>query len=252
MGDYFALSLRCSIYLVIYMKEKNCNCIIPQRPKHWGMRICLFAIAMVFVYGVWYAYCHYFPSPANRSLKSTSADYVNREYRFGDGNSTHLAVARKNGIQPVAHNEELRTNHLIKIKSCDNYKVNRQRYSHAYLTPEAANLLDEIGSRFQAILKEKGLETHRIIVTSLLRTKDDVERLKKVNKNAVTNSAHQYATTFNIAYAHYDRQSVIGESVNNKQLANILGEVLKQLRNEGRCYVKYEQRQPCFHITSRR
>ena len=177
---------------------------------------------------------------------------MNSEYRFGDGNSKHLAAARKAGIRPVEKNEDLKTNNLTKIESGDHYKVDRLKYSHAYLTPKAANLLDEIGTRFQAELKNQGLEKRRIIVTSVLRTADDVKRLKKVNQNATANSAHQYATTFDITYVRFDRQFLMGDDVSFKQQANILGGVLKQLRNEGRCYVKYEHQQHCFHITSRK
>lgn len=90
-----------------------------------------------------------------------------------------------------------------------------------------------------------------MIVTSVLRTRDDVRRLRKVNGNASANSAHQYATTFDITYARFERLSLKGEAANNMRLANILGNVLEQMRKENRCYVKYERRQRCFHITSR-
>ena len=43
-----------------------------------------------------------------------------------------------------------------------------------------------------------------------------------------------------------------GKTFISKQLAKALGTVLKQLRNEGYCYVKYERKQRCFHITSRK
>ena len=127
------------------------------------MRFLLKAFLLVmFVYGAWYAYCHYYPTLVNPHSTSTLANYVNSEYHFGDANRTHLAAARKNGIQPVANKKELKTNNMTKIESCDNYKVACLKYSHAYLTSEAANLLDEIGSRFQSILKKQGLEKHRI------------------------------------------------------------------------------------------
>ncbi len=40
--------------------------------------------------------------------------------------------------------------------------------------------------------------------------------------------------------------------VNKYIVPNILGKVLSELRNEGRCYIKYERKQRCFHITSRK
>ncbi len=176
---------------------------------------------------------------------------VNSEYRFGDVNKTHLQAAQKNGIKPVANRKQLNTKSLIKIESCDTYMVESLTHSVAYLTPASANLLEEIGNRFQKELKEQGLEKHRIIVTSVLRTGEDVKRLQKTNSNATTNSAHQYATTFDITYIRFDRQSIFGNSPETDLLANALGKVLKQLRDEGRCYIKYEQNQHCFHITSK-
>ena len=125
-------------------------------------------------------------------------------------------------------------------------------HSVPYLTEFSANLLKEIGTRFQQELKKQGIIKHRIIITSVLRTREDIGKLRKVNGNASGNSAHQYATTFDITYVRYDRQSIWGKSTKNEQLANILGKVLSELRNEGRCYIKYERKQRCFHITSRK
>ena len=207
---------------------------------------------MVLAYSGWYMYCHYYPMLKNRRTTSNYAELINKEYRFGDINSTHLQAAQRNGIKPVANRNELRTNRLTKVKSCEKYIVDNLTHSVAYLTPASAELLEEIGARFQATLKEQGLEKHRVIVTSVLRTDDDVKRLREINGNASANSAHRYATTFDITYIRFDRQSLIGDCADTKQLANTLGKVLKQLRDEGRCYIKYEQNQRCFHITSRK
>ena len=205
-----------------------------------------------FIFVVWYAYCHYFPILLNSSAKFTSADIVENEYRFADINNTHLSAARRVGIKPVANREQLETNTLSKIRSGNHYTVDCLTHSVPYLTPASAKLLDEIGTRFQKELQDAGFEKHRIIVTSILRTEEDVKALRKTNSNASKNSAHQYATTFDIAYTRFDRQSLFGKPANNKQLANILGHVLEQLRKEGLCYVKYERKRRCFHITSRR
>lgn len=132
------------------------------------------------------------------------------------------------------------------------YKVDPLEYSIPYLTPAAKALLDEIGSRFQTAMSEQGLRKHRIVVTSVLRTDDDVNRLRKTNGNATKNSAHRYATTFDITYVRFNRMSLKGQTASSQQMANILGEVLAELRKEGRCYVRYERLEPCYHITSRR
>lgn len=218
----------------------------PLLSKHGKVLIILFAAFIVFAYGAWRVYRHYSYQPR------PSADIVKSKYHFGDVNTTQLKAAKKYGIQPVDHQDQLPKEKLTMIETCDKYKVDRLTHSVAYLTSAAADLLEEIGSRFQATLENQELWKHRVIVTSLLRTGDDVESLRKVNGNASPNSAHQYATTFDITYVRFDRQSLKGNAASTKLLANILGEVLEQLRNEKRCYVKYEQKQHCFHITSRK
>ena len=200
----------------------------------------------------WYAFMHYYPGIIDRLYGSSSPDIVKKDYRFDDVNDTHLTVARKVGIKPVSSRDNVKTKHLTKIVTCNEYKVEHLSHSVPYLTESSARLLKEIGARFQQNLKKQGIIKHRIIITSVLRTKEDISKLRKVNGNAAGNSAHQYATTFDITYVRYDRQSIWGKSTRNEQLANILGKVLSELRNEGRCYIKYERKQRCFHITSRK
>ena len=216
--------------------------------------ICLISVA-VFIATVligWYAFSHYCPRIFYWSYGSTSPAIVQMDFRFDDVNDTHLTAAQKQGIKPVSSRDNLKTKHLTKIITCDEYKVGNLTHSVPYLTESSAHLLKEIGVRFQQELKKQGIIKHRIIITSVLRTKEDISKLRKVNGNAAENSAHQYATTFDITYVRYDRQSIWGKSTRNEQLANILGKVLSELRNEGRCYIKYERKQRCFHITSRK
>ena len=74
--------------------------------------------------------------------------------------------------------------------------------------------------------------------------------LRRRNRNASDNSAHQYGTTFDISYIRF----MPGQSdyrLNDECMKNVLGEVLNDLRNRGRCYVKFERKQSCFHITVR-
>ena len=52
-------------------------------------------------------------------------------------------------------------------------------------------------------LASKGLPFHRIVVSSVLRTRKDIERLRTQNVNASENSCHQYGTTFDINYNKY-------------------------------------------------
>jgi hypothetical protein len=91
---------------------------------------------------------------------------------------------------------------------------------------------------------------HKIIVTSVLRTKDDVRKLMKVNSNAVSNSAHCRATTFDLSYRRFKHVEGAAQA-NAAQMKYLLGEVLSELREKGRCSVIYETKQTCLHVTVR-
>ena len=85
----------------------------------------------------------------------------------------------------------------------------------------------------------------------MLRTDADVERLMKSNSVAVRNSAHRHATTFDISYRNFVRVGMFDNTVSG-DLKRVLAEVLRDLRKERLCYVRYESSQSCFHITSRK
>ena len=82
---------------------------------------------------------------------------------------------------------------------------------------------------------------------SVLRTKADVRSLMKVNSNAVANSAHCHATTFDLSYRRF--KYLGGKKASQAQMKYLLGEVVDKLRNRNRCYVRYETKQTCLHIT---
>jgi adenylosuccinate lyase len=95
------------------------------------------------------------------------------------------------------------------------------------------------------------MTTHKIVVTSLLRTDADIEKLMRQNSVAVKNSAHRHATTFDISYTRFVPASIT-TNANPHEMKKVLAEVLRDLRDAKLCYVKYEKSQNCFHITSRR
>lgn len=178
---------------------------------------------------------------------------------FNDLNPAHLRAAKEFGLkEPLQSREDAEAvkNNLVKIRSNKYYTVDRLTHSIPYLTEGAAELLETIGRNFLDSLASKGLNPNKIIVTSVLRTQEDVKRLQKSgNVNASSNSAHNYATTIDITYSRFDKIETRllrrYESVNTELLKSVLGEVLMELQKEGKCYVKYEKKQHCFHITSR-
>ena len=90
------------------------------KPGVMAFLVRLVVLAVV-AYGAWHVFCRYYPSVIRRLSGTVSAEIVDNEYRFGDVNSTHLTAAQKNGIKPVSSRDELKTDKLVKIESCDEY-----------------------------------------------------------------------------------------------------------------------------------
>lgn len=172
---------------------------------------------------------------------------------FGDLNDVHLASAIRKGIKPLEKREDAgkEKNRLLKICPNKYYAVDSLTHSIPYLVPSASVLLTKIATNFQDSLQAKGLSLHRVIVTSVLRTKDDVKRLRKRNRNASLNSAHFYGTTFDISYRRFEKVKESNEKSHSEKLKMVLAEVLRDLRKKEWCYIKYELKQGCFHITTR-
>ncbi|MBR3951634.1 MAG: hypothetical protein IKJ79_07030 [Bacteroidaceae bacterium] len=179
---------------------------------------------------------------------------LSKGYRrtFNDKNNVHLAMAQKYGIEPLQSLEEANSRQfyeLARIDSCRYYSIKRLTHSAPYLTPRAKWMLMNIGKNFQDSLAMHGVDGYQIIVTSLLRTDDSIRRLRRRNSNASKNSAHRYGTTFDISYIHYNRTDS-ATYIPEYRLKETLAEVLYDLRHEGHCYVKYEVKQSCFHVTA--
>lgn len=172
---------------------------------------------------------------------------------FNDSNYVHYAAAQEVGIEPLSTTRshwQLRRP-LVKLATCQDYYLEQLTYSVPYMVPEGAAMVSEIGRRFRDSLAVRGGGDYRIRVTSVLRTPDSVRRLRRVNRNAVDSSVHQFATTVDISYANFAASSA-DIPRRAEDLKGVLAEVLLAMRNEGKCYVKYERQQPCFHITCRR
>ena len=176
---------------------------------------------------------------------------------FGDLNQKQLNIAQTIGIEPIASREdaEQMTDKLVRIEENERYAIDSLTHSIPYLIPGAASLLDTIGQNFLDSLAIKGIPLHTLIVTSVLRTEHDVRRLRRFNTNASEASCHRFGTTFDICYNRYNTVSHPDgperRAVRNDSLKWVLSEVLRDLREQELCYVKYEVKQGCFHITVR-
>lgn len=182
------------------------------------------------------------------------------EKTFSDINPVQLQAAERWGIQPVANREEARKlcvgGKLVYIGSIPGVVLDKRiKSSIPYLVPRASFLLTKIAINFLDSLRVKQIKYNMLIVTSVLRTQEDVNNLRAHNSNATKNSCHQYGTTFDLSYNRYvqvqDPDGPQVKPVRNDTLKWVLSEVLRDLRADSLCYIKYEVNQGCFHITTR-
>ena len=185
-----------------------------------------------------------------RPLGGTANSY---EKTFNDLQKTQKAAALKNGLPPFKSRTALEKecqalcqgNRLVKISSNDKYIVRDLTHSVPYVVPKVDTLLNDIAVSFQ----EKTGSKARFVVTSVLRTEEDVKKLQKVNGNATSSSCHCNATTVDISYVRFGQDNKRRRNEHDLRLA--LAKSLYELREADRCYVKIEKKQHCYHITVR-
>lgn len=177
---------------------------------------------------------------------------------FPDLNDVQLATASRLGLKhSIADREEADSlkDELVYIGASPYFDLRPMNFSIPYLVPRAYRLLNEIARNFQDSLVRKGLPMHKMCISSVLRTESDVKRLRRGNANASDQSCHRYGTTFDISYNYYTRvqdpDSTQLPEHWGVQLKQVLAEVLRDQREAGTCYVKYEVHKPCFHVTCR-
>lgn len=169
---------------------------------------------------------------------------------FPDAQDVQILAAEKWGVRPVKNraDAELRKKELVYVAASPYYYVDPLHNSIPYLVPRASVLLQDIGQAFCDSLYQKGVPQNQLIVTSVLRSIDDVAKLQRHNQNATERSCHLFGTTFDICYNRYHP---VARPVRDDTLKWVLSEVLRDMRSQDRCYVKYEVKQGCFHITVR-
>ncbi len=174
----------------------------------------------------------------------------NYKVAFPDSQAVQIVAAEKWGVRPVKNREdaEKRKKELVYVGASPYYHVDPLYSSIPYLVPRAAVLLQDIGQAFYDSLYVKGVPFNQLIVTSVLRSESDVEKLRRRNGNATERSCHLFGTTFDICYNRYHS---VTQPVRDDTLKWVLCEVLRDMREQGRCYIKYEVKQGCFHMTVR-
>ncbi|WP_108821432.1 DUF5715 family protein [Dysgonomonas sp. Marseille-P4361] len=172
---------------------------------------------------------------------------------FNDLPDLHNIGATNYGVGPLTSRADtaLYEDKIVRIpQELEIYRVDKLTHSIPFLVPEAANLLSDICLNFRDSLISKNMPLYRPIVTSIMRTDEDVKSLSRRNRNASENSVHCYGTTFDIAWTRFDKMNPADErTLDDGRLKAVLGQVLHDLRQRNRCYVKHERKQSCFHIT---
>ncbi len=172
---------------------------------------------------------------------------------FNDLNDLQLISAQRIGITPLKNREEAKSGlgRLTEITSTSHYTLDNLSHSIPYLVPPAARLLSDIGEEFTTTLRSLNLPEYRPIVTSVTRTMEDIRSLRKGNVNSTENSTHLYATTFDISWRRFHKVDPDDpRDITADELKHLLADVLSKYRKAGRCYVKHERLQACFHITT--
>lgn len=176
--------------------------------------------------------------------------------KLNDPNELQLIHAEKNGVKPFVNDSEflskieiLKSQQiLVEVTENKFYRLKSLTHSQPYLIPEAVDLLNEIGYRFQKQLEKKKKDNYQFRITSLLRTVDSQSKLSHRNGNATAHSAHLYGTTFDISYKNfYNTRKDTLESVMPPIIA--ITNVLTEMRKECKLMVVRERHQSCFHIT---
>lgn len=181
--------------------------------------------------------------------------YGNITESFNDSNYLHYGAAESLGVAPF-HTESIPMpwlrRPLERVHPTEHYAIDKLYHSYAFLVPEAHVLLNDIARSFHDSLKARGGGDYRLKVTSLLRTRSTVAKLRRVNNASVDSSAHLFGTTFDISFNRFPYTP--GDSPHHSQadLKALLAEILDIYRTQGRCYVIYEHRPGCFHITARK
>ena len=224
-----------------------------------NIRLALLLVGLIFVFSTCGTKSDSRSPISDTLIEDTMVSYPGRTFsykdKFRDTQAKQEQAAKALGLSTPPQNRQEAArmrSQLALIKNNDNYIVDSLTHSIPYLVPAAAAELERIGEGFADILQRNGLPHYQFYVTSVLRTKEDIKQLQKSgNINATTNSCHNYGTTFDLAYFRFNKVTRTREYMHQDNLKLVLGQVLLNEQRAGRIYVKYEQKQACFHITVR-
>ncbi|MBQ9138746.1 MAG: hypothetical protein IJX65_08940 [Alistipes sp.] len=169
------------------------------------------------------------------------------ERHFNNLQDTHIEAAERLGVEPLKARSDvdslIKEGRLVEIATNHKYHVRNLTYSVPYVVPEAEQLIVDLATLFQELCGTGA----KFEITSVTRTDEDIARLRRRNGNATKDSCHRYGTTIDISYTKFQTC----EQVSIEPLRRRLAVAVYTLQQQGRCYVKKERKQYCYHITVR-
>lgn len=184
-------------------------------------------------------------------------DYKQKEFsrKLNDRIVDYSAAAKLRGIKVCKDENELKRRisegNLVKVRSGNNYTVEKMTFSYPCVTRDSKILLDEISRRLREKTSQKGLNGVRFFITSMTRKTVNIRSLRRYNRNASANSPHLYGNAFDISYKRFIVRKWVLTNCDKKFLKEALAEVIWQLRAENKCWATYEKVQNCYHVVSR-
>ncbi len=178
------------------------------------------------------------------SRSGKNATCKNCNSYFNDNVKTHELALKSGVINPQKELDDLEKlkdkGVLVELKTNDGYIISDMPDSRPYVLPKVDVFLEELVRNYKLELGE--LNYVRFEITSATRSRRSARKLMGKNVNAITNSAHLKGKTIDISYVRF--------GTNAEQL-NAFVMTLKKMREDKKCYVKYERGQGCLHITVR-
>lgn len=181
--------------------------------------------------------------------------HLTHGWMMNDNVLGHWKESKMNGLErePFRKSDIIRhvnKGNLVEFTSNEKYFIDTMYYSYPFARPFVKTFIDEMWTRFQQKLVQTDLYGTKLVLTSFTRTKSSVERLRRKNRNAIKCSTHLHGTTFDISYRTFMFHRPLSEG-EICHLKETLASVLFEMRQEKKCFVKYEYFQTCFHVVCR-
>lgn len=218
------------------------------KPKHNLLLILSLIIFVIAITGYYYRHTilQWVRSQVNSGAPQVAAECPGCADYFPDVVAVMEKAYKSEKIQPqqtLADLDELyQQGVLVQLEGGNRYQIDEMVHSRPYVLPVVTSFLEDLASEYEKRLKESGLSYKPFIITSGTRSIESAKDLTEENNIARTRSHHLLGKTIDISYKRF--------GTSDKHLLSLV-EALRSLRDEGRCYVKFEK-SGALHLTVRK